>query len=174
MLVCALRNILQSDINIVKCEMLKVIKYPESSSANKYVFCRYEWHYPIVLIGHSFGGLVLKSLVVKLKWRLTIDNAIDSWSKAIVECAKLFLSNVRGVAFYAVPHAGSSNIAKYVNKLLRCKNRRHPGIVDNIRPWKRDMAQLSEDFDRIVYENKINIYAFCEGRPMKEVVCMFE
>jgi hypothetical protein len=28
---------------------------------------RYEWHHPIVLIGHSFGGLVLKSIVVKVK-----------------------------------------------------------------------------------------------------------
>jgi hypothetical protein len=24
---------------------------------------RYEWHHPVVLIGHSFGGLVLKSLL---------------------------------------------------------------------------------------------------------------
>jgi hypothetical protein len=81
----------------------------------------------------------------------------------------VFLSNVKGVGFYAVPHAGSSNIAKYVNKLLRCNNRHHPGIVDNIRPWKRDMEQLSVDFDCIVNENKINIYAFCEGRPLNAV-----
>ncbi len=27
------------------------------------------------------------------------------------------------------------------------------------------------DFDDIVNENEINIYAFCEGRPM-EAVCM--
>ncbi|KAH8936865.1 hypothetical protein BDL97_17G107800 [Sphagnum fallax] len=130
---------------------------------------RYEWHHPIVLIGHSFGGLVLKSLVVQLKTRLAIENATDSWSKATVQCVKVFLRNVRGVAFYAVPHAGSSNIAKYVNKLLRCNNRHHPGIMDNIRPWQRDMEQLSVDFDRIVTENEIIIYAFCEGRPMEQV-----
>jgi hypothetical protein len=125
-----------------------------------------------VLIGHSFGGLVLKSLVVQLKTRLAIENATDSWSKATVQCAKVFLRNVRGVAFYAVPHAGSSNIAKYVNKLLRCNNRHHPGIMDNIRPWQRDMEQLSVHFDRIVTENEIIIYAFCEGRPMEQVVRM--
>jgi hypothetical protein len=79
---------------------------------------------------------------------------------------------VRGVAFYAVPHAGSSNFAKYVNKLLRCNNRHHPGIMDNIRPWQRDMEQLSVDFDYIANGNKINIYAFCEGRPMEQVVGM--
>jgi hypothetical protein len=85
-----------------------------------------------VLIGHSFGGLVLKSLVVKLKRESTIQNPTNSWSEATVRCAKVFLRNVRGVAFYAVPHAGASNIAKYVNKLLRCNNRQHSGIMDNI------------------------------------------
>ncbi|KAH8956158.1 hypothetical protein BDL97_07G024800 [Sphagnum fallax] len=129
----------------------------------------YEWHHPIVLIGHSFGGLVLKSLVVKLKRESTIRNPINPWSRATVQCAKVFLGNVRGVAFYAVPHAGSSNIGKYVNKLLRCNNRHHPGIMDNIQPRQRDMEQLSVDFDRIVAENEINIYAFCEGRPMEQV-----
>ncbi|CAK9256974.1 unnamed protein product, partial [Sphagnum jensenii] len=130
---------------------------------------RYEWHHPIVLVGHSFGGLVLKSMVVKVKRASSIQNPTNSWSKATLQCAKEFLSNVRGVAFYAVPHAGSSNIAKYVNKLLRCHNRHHPGIMDNIQPWQRDMEQLSVDFDDIVAENGMNIYAFCEGRPMEQV-----
>ncbi len=115
---------------------------------------------------------MLKSLVVQLKTRSAIENATDSWSKDTVQRAKVFLRNVRGVAFYAVPHAGSSNIAKYVNKLLRCNNRHHPGIMDNIRPWQRDMEKLSVDFDDIVNESKINIYAFCEGRPMEDVVRM--
>jgi hypothetical protein len=122
-----------------------------------------------VLIGHSFGGLVLKSLVVKLK---TMESGTDAWSKAAVQRGKAFLSNVRGVAFYAVPDAGSSSIATYVNKLLRCNNRHHPGTMDNIQPSQRDMEQLSVDFDDIVNENKINIYAFCEGRPMGKVVRM--
>ncbi|CAM6053788.1 unnamed protein product, partial [Sphagnum tenellum] len=126
----------------------------------------YEWHHPIVLIGHSFGGLVLKSLVVKLRRRLAIENATDPWSKATYQCAKLFLSNVRGVAFYAVPHAGSTKFAEYVKELLRCNNRRHHGIMDNIQPWQQDMEQLSVDFDGIVKENEISIYAFCEGKPM--------
>jgi triacylglycerol esterase/lipase EstA (alpha/beta hydrolase family) len=142
------------------------------SIANEYVLCRYEWHDPIVLIGHSFGGLVLKSLVVKLKRESTIRNPTNSLSKATVQHAKVFLSNVRGVAFYAVPHAGSRNFAEYVDKLLRCNNRHHCGIMDNIQPWQRDMEQLSVDFDDIVNENKINIYAFCEGRPMEQVVRM--
>jgi len=117
--------------------MYKSIKYLlKISIANEYVLCRYEWDHPIVLIGHSFGGLVLKSLVVKLTTESTFRNPTNSWSKATVQNAKVFLRNVRGVAFYAVPHAGSSNIAEYVNKLLRCNNRHHRGIMDNIQPWQ--------------------------------------
>jgi hypothetical protein len=115
---------------------------------------------------------VLKSLVVKLKRESTIQNSTNPFSKATVQRAKVFLRNLRGVAFYAVPHAGSSNIAIYLNKLLRCDNRHHRGIMDNIQPWQRDMQQLSVDFDRIVTEDEIIIYAFCEGRPMEQVVRM--
>jgi hypothetical protein len=125
-----------------------------------------------VLIGHSFGGLVLKSLVVKLKRASTIRNPTNLWSKDTLQCVKVFLGNVRGVAFYAVPHAGSRNFANYVNKLLRCNDRHRPGIMDNIQPWQRDMEQLSVDFGDIVEENEISIYAFCEGRPMEQTVCM--
>ncbi len=114
---------------------------------------------------------MLKSLVVQLKTRLAIENATDPLSKAAVEGAKLFLSNLKGVAFYAVPHAGS-NITDYVNKLLRWNNRHRPGIVDHIQPWQRDMEKLSVEFEDFVTVHKINIYAFCEGRPTKHVVCM--
>jgi hypothetical protein len=124
-----------------------------------------------VLIGHSFGGLVLKSLVVKLKRESTIRNPTNSWSKATVQRASKFLRNVRGVAFCAVPHAGSTKFPKYVNKLRR-NNRRHPGIMDNIRLWKRDMEWLLVDFDPIVIENEINVCAFCDGRPTAQLVGM--
>jgi hypothetical protein len=101
-----------------------------------------------------------------------MQNRTDRWSKATYQFARVFLSNVRGVAFYAVPHAGSRNFAEYMNKLLRGNIKHHPGIMDNIRPWQRDMEKLSVDFDRIVTENEINIYAFCEGVPMEKLVCM--
>jgi hypothetical protein len=115
---------------------------------------------------------VLKSLVVELKRASTIQNPTSYWSKATVQCAKVFLRNVRGVAFYAVPHAGSSNIPTYVNKLLRSNNRHDSGIMDNIPRWQQDMERLSVNFDGIVTENEIIIYAFCEGRPMEHVVRM--
>ncbi len=117
---------------------------------------------------------MLKSMVVKLKRASTIRNPTNSWSKATVKCAKVFLSNGRGVAFYAVPHAGSTKFAEYVKMLLRCNNRHHPGIMDNIQPWERDMEELSVDFDDIVNGNKINIYMLFvkAGQWSKCYVCV--
>jgi hypothetical protein len=59
------------------------------SIANEYVLCRYKWQNPIVLTGHSFGGLVSKSLVVKLKRKSTIRNRINS--KLACTCSLLFV-----------------------------------------------------------------------------------
>jgi triacylglycerol esterase/lipase EstA (alpha/beta hydrolase family) len=81
-----------------------------------------------VLIGHSFGGLVLKRLIVELKKASTIGNPTDSLSETKVHCVKEFLSNVRGVVFYAIPHVGSRNFVEYVN------NRHHLRIMDNMQP----------------------------------------
>ncbi len=113
---------------------------------------------------------MLKSLVVKLKRKSAVENATDRWSEATVQCAEMFLNHVTGVAFYAVPHAGSRKFAKYVKRLLKCNNGHQPGIMDNIQPWQRDMEQLSVDFEDIVNEKFISIYAFCEGKPIEHVV----
>jgi hypothetical protein len=122
-----------------------------------------------VLIGHSFGGLVLKSLVVKCLEVSTLHKPTNSLSEGAVQYAKAFLRNVRGVVFYAVPHSGS-NIAEYVEFLLNIRH--HHGIMDNIQPLKRDMEKLTVDFDEIANDKNINVYAFCEGRRMEPVVSM--
>jgi len=112
---------------------------------------------------------VLKSLVVKLT---TMKNHTNAWWKGIVKCGKVFLSNVRLVVFYAVPHSGSTKFPEYVKKLLGRNKRDLAGIMRNIEPGQQDMVDLSRNFDDIVDENKIDIYAFCEGRPMEQVVRM--
>ncbi len=112
---------------------------------------------------------MLKSLVVKLK---IMGSGTDAVSKAAIERGKAFLSNVRGVAFYAVPHGGSNKFAEYATKFLSCNKRDLARLMDNIQPG-RDMEELSVEFEDIVTENKIIIYAFCEARPMEKVVRMW-
>jgi hypothetical protein len=124
-----------------------------------------------VLIGHSFGGLVLKSLVVEAKKMSSIRYAEDDLTRAAVDHAKAFLNKVRGVVFYAVPHVGSYDIAKHVNNLLRCNDEHHARIMENVQPCRRDMEELSEEFENILKEKRVNVYAFGEGKPMN-VVCI--
>jgi hypothetical protein len=138
--------------------------------ASAYVLCRFKWDCPIVLIGHSFGGLVLKSLVVEAKMS-SITYAEDDLTRAAADHAKAFLNNVRGVVFYAVPHGGSDNIAQYVNNLFRCNDKHHAPIMENVQPWQRNMEELSEEFENFLKEKKVNVYAFGEGKPMN-VVCI--
>ncbi|KAH8963222.1 hypothetical protein BDL97_05G141400 [Sphagnum fallax] len=125
-----------------------------------------------VLTGHCFGGLVIKSLVEEARKRAlqNVRNAIDRKAKA---SAELFLKNLKGVVFYAVPHYGSENLISYFS---RCNQITIPkrvvklaGFMQNVQPLQLKMENLSTTFDAIVEQLSINVYAFVEGKPMKDV-----
>jgi pimeloyl-ACP methyl ester carboxylesterase len=63
---------------------------------------------PLVLIGHSLGGLVIKQLL-----RHAHDLGNTYW--------KALVGNTRGVVFLSTPHSGSdlANYVQYVSKVLR-------------------------------------------------------
>jgi hypothetical protein len=42
--------------------------------------------------------------------------------------------------------------------------------MQNVQPLQLKMENLSTTFDAIVEELSINVYAFVEGKPMKDVV----
>jgi len=81
-------NHINIDLTNMKCRSQLDIS-SKFNIANEYVLCRYKWHHPIVLIGHSFGRLMSKSLVVKLKRKSTIRNRINS--KLACTCSLLFV-----------------------------------------------------------------------------------
>jgi hypothetical protein len=57
-----------------------------------------------ILIGHYIGGLIIKSLVEEANKRVydKVKNESDEQSK---RHANKFLKNLKGIVFYAVPHA---------------------------------------------------------------------
>jgi hypothetical protein len=127
-----------------------------------------------VLIGHCFGGLVIKSLVEEVRERArlgNVRNAIDRKAKA---SAEKFLKNLKGVVFYAVPHSGSKNLISYFTRCNQITILRRvvklAGFMQNVQPHQFKMEKLSTTFDTIVDELSINVYAFVEGKPMKDVV----
>jgi len=118
---------------------------------------------PFALVGHSFGGLVIKALVNEA--RRSSDraerNALDG---IVISKAKEFLGNLKLVVFYAVPHSGADaeTLTGYVNSLRRGAASCLP---ENMKPFSRKMAKMSVMMEDAFYDKKINIYAFGEGRP---------
>ncbi|CAM6076324.1 unnamed protein product [Sphagnum tenellum] len=126
-----------------------------------------------VLIGHCFGGLVIKSLVEEARKRARLGNvrsAIDRKAKA---SAQVFLKNLKGVVFYAVPHSGSKNLISYfsrcnhITSILR-RVVKLAGFMQNLQPLQLKTENLARTFDAIVEELSISVYAFVEGKPMQD------
>jgi hypothetical protein len=136
--------------------------------------CRYAtlWIAPIVLVGYSFGGLVLKSLVVDVHKRIyqKVANEYDIRTKT--NC-KRFLENLKGTIFYGVPHTGGPReLLEYFTRQSRKMNsidnkliKAQPSLLNNIESFNRQMEQLTVDFGQAI-ETYVNIYAFAEGKPL--------
>ncbi len=124
----------------------------------------------MALVAYSFGGLVLKSLVVEARKHVyqRPKNGLDD---EIQKCCKTFLNNVKGVVFYGVPHSGATkNLLKYFNS--QCEqfntfNFAQSKFSRNLKPFNQQMESLSKEFKDAVHED-LNIYEFGEGLPIDE------
>jgi hypothetical protein len=133
------------------------------------IFCRYEtlWDGPVAMVAYSFGGLVLKSLVVEMhkhvyQKQMTI---LDVKTK---NCCEMLLKNLKGVVFYSVPHAGGTqDLSKYLKWQCQqiTKDKNQSSLLKNMKSFDRKMEQLSIDFNNSICKD-INIYAFAEGLPI--------
>ncbi len=115
---------------------------------------------PFALVGHSFGGLVIKALVNEARRSSgrAQRNALDG--RAISK-AKEFLKNLKLVVFYAVPHSGADaeTLTGYVS------GKAASWLPQNMKPFSRKMAKMSVMMEDVFYKKEINIYAFGEGQP---------
>jgi hypothetical protein len=73
------------------------------------IFCRYEtlWEGPVAMVAYSFGGLVLKSLVVGMH-KHVYQKQMNNLDVEAQNCCEKFLKIFKGVVFYGVPHAGGT------------------------------------------------------------------
>ncbi|CAM6024430.1 unnamed protein product [Sphagnum balticum] len=130
------------------------------------------WDRPVALVAYSFGGLVLKSLVVEAHKRVNqrLGNDLDD---EVHKCCETFLNNVKGVVFYGVPHVGGPQIlsnyfaSQHQQTNTLSKDATPSGISKNLESFNTQMAHLSRDFKNAVDEN-VNIYAFGEGLPIDD------
>jgi hypothetical protein len=126
----------------------------------------------VALVAYSFGGVVLKSLVVEAHKHVhqKLRNDLDFKTH---KCCMRFLNNVKGVIFYGVPHSGGTQyLSKYftwqcqqINTFNKYATRL--GFSKNLELFSQQMEYLSQDFKNVVHEN-LNIYAFGEGLPLDD------
>ncbi|KAH9532539.1 hypothetical protein CY35_18G003200 [Sphagnum magellanicum] len=115
---------------------------------------------PFVLVGHSFGGLVIKALINETK-RRSHSAETNPLDKKAIRKAKEFLQNLKGIVFYAVPHSGAdaATLLSYF-QFVGLSN-----IIRNLMPFSRRMAKMSVMIQDTLYNKEIIIYAFGEGKP---------
>jgi hypothetical protein len=100
-----------------------------------------------------------------------VKNPLDEQSK---RHANKFLKNLKGIVFYAVPHAGSE-LESYFKKCSSNWSDKIFGVklakfMENLKPHQSRMENLSTTFDSIMIDLRVSVYAFMEGIPKKDAV----
>ncbi len=105
----------------------------------------------MALVAYSFGGLVLKSLMVEARKHVhqRLKNDLDD---EIHKCCKTFLNNVKGVVFYSVPYVGGTqSLSNYftwqhqqINTLSKYATQ--SGFFLNLESFNPQMEHLSTYF----------------------------
>ncbi|CAM6037316.1 unnamed protein product [Sphagnum compactum] len=121
----------------------------------------------VVLVGHSFGGLVIKSLFVEA-------------SKHNDDKCNEFLKRTKGTIFYSVPHSGDL-IAQYIKNFNKAFLQRLAGTLSNLPVFEAEMRKLLKDFeDKIETLSKdlhhaipgIKIFSFAEQLDYNKVLVL--
>jgi triacylglycerol esterase/lipase EstA (alpha/beta hydrolase family) len=137
------------------------------------------WCAPIVLVGHSFGGLIIKSLVVEIK-RCMNKKTSNDMDLAMNARSKDFYDNLIGVIFYGVPHEGGTKtfstyfaqICQEMGFLNKTHSITQQSLLKNVQFLDKKMEQLSMEFDQT--KENLNIYAFVEGQPISKDEVIFQ
>jgi triacylglycerol esterase/lipase EstA (alpha/beta hydrolase family) len=117
---------------------------------------------PFALVGHSFGGLLIKALVNAMKTCSTSEagerNALNSNA---IDRANKFLQNLKGIVFYSIPHTGAN--ADALGRYFKFQGLLT--MVEDLRPFSRKMAKMSVLTEDAFYKKGVIIFYFGEGKP---------
>jgi len=108
---------------------------------------------PVIFVGHSMGGLIIKKMLVEAKLSEDPDK-------------RMFASNTKGVVFYGTPHQGS-RIAK-MNSLS--KYFFFPSVeVQELEMGSPALSELNRDFKDLVGDLKTKVLSFGETVPTRHL-----
>jgi pimeloyl-ACP methyl ester carboxylesterase len=114
---------------------------------------------PVVFVGHSMGGLIIKKMLV------TAENSED-------ESRRRFAENTKGVVFYSTPHKGSeiANLNSVVKYFFS------PSVeVQELNTDYPPLLELNNYFKSFVEKFKTKVISFGETLPTRHmgVDCTF-
>jgi len=118
----------------------------------------------VAMVAYTFGGVVLKSLVVKMHKHM-YQKQTNNLDVKVQNCCEKFF---KGVVFYSVPHAGGTqDLSKYFKWQCQqiTKDPTKLSLLKNMKSFNLKMEQLLMDFNKSICED-INIYAFVERLPI--------
>ncbi|BFI34214.1 protein SERAC1 [Marchantia polymorpha subsp. ruderalis] len=108
---------------------------------------------PVILVGHSYGGLVIKQLCVHAYFS-------ESLHRSDKQIAR-FLNSVTGIFFYGTPHHGISSFFTPNGTKLKDAS----PLLDYVKLLCAESGRLHENFDALRLSYKWSIAGVGESRP---------
>eukprot|EP00878_Enallax_costatus_P016534 GHUV01017347.1.p1 GENE.GHUV01017347.1~~GHUV01017347.1.p1 ORF type:complete len:312 (+),score=74.41 GHUV01017347.1:75-1010(+) len=112
---------------------------------------------PVVLVGHSLGGLVLKKLAMEAQKEAGLQGS------ALAQCCKAFCSNLAGTFFFATPHGGAA-LGSVADRVFGAVKARGP-VLDYLKVFSKQGAELNREF-MLAYPT-LNFMALVETKAYK-------
>ncbi|CAM6118479.1 unnamed protein product [Calypogeia fissa] len=108
---------------------------------------------PVVLVGHSLGGLVIKEVLLKASSMLMLDPA-----ESVEENLVFFLANVKHLFYYSCPHNGT-RLAD-----IRTEYAKAP-LFEHLKVLNKEAARCNNAFSRLCYKFKWAAHQVGEALP---------
>ncbi|GAW22654.1 hypothetical protein ANO14919_121960 [Xylariales sp. No.14919] len=102
---------------------------------------------PILFVGHSMGGLVIKKAYILARQGLEYNNLAD---------------RIRAIFFLATPHQGAG-VAQLLSRVLALAPGSRP-FVNDLLPQSGMLQTINEEFPR--YCQELQLFSFYETQPM--------
>lgn len=125
---------------------------------------------PFVLVGHSYGGIVIASLVVRCYdlFKRPMENRtnLSPGERESIDNATRFMANLKGVVFFGVPQKGSmlAALATWINMIIPlCIGK---SVSSDLVPSSEGIAELMRNF-QIAIQCQPGVVRFAFGETKK-------
>ena len=128
---------------------------------------------PTIFVGHSMGGLIIKSIITQGKYPAQKLSLTQPKSKpyplilaSILPDYSSIIESIRGFVFYSTPHFGSFLASAATAPVLKNVLLPSPDVT-SLKKQSTYLQTLNRDFLELVQQQKIDILSFYEELPTK-------